>query len=93
LSDIEPNEEKKLRLSITKLQHYFWATNGKNFNQKIIYVAQDKKYKITIPGYKTKLKLVVKYNGKNKMLVFSEASVFQYKFYEFVFSKTNQQFI
>lgn len=82
IRDVYPEENDKLKITITKEQDFFWASDGNKFKQKITYDADKKEYFITIPGYRSSMDLIVKYDLKTKKMQFIETGT-EYIFYEF----------
>jgi hypothetical protein len=72
LSDITPEEEFKMKLTISKEQDFFWAKDGNNFKAKITYSIEFKDYIVVFPLYRTSLNFVVKYDDKGKKLLFKD---------------------
>jgi hypothetical protein len=81
--DVYPEEDEKLKITITKEQDFFWAVDGNKFKQKIAYDAENKNYFIIIPGYFTNMNLIVKYDENTKNLQFIQSGS-EYIFYEFM---------
>lgn len=82
VSDVYPDESEKLKITITKEQDFYWAVDTDKFKQKIVYDTEHKNYVISIPGYRTSMDLLVKYDRKTKKLQFVEPRS-AYVFYEF----------
>ncbi|PRZ23312.1 hypothetical protein [Flavobacterium granuli] len=67
---IIPEEEDKLKLTITKEEDFFWATDGKKLKEKIIYKPDFKEYLITIKQYVGSYSYIVKYDAETDKLLF-----------------------
>ncbi len=67
---ISPEEDDKLKLTITKEDVFFWATDGKKIKKKIIYKPDFKAYFITIKKYFGSYSYIVKYDDKLDKLLF-----------------------
>ena len=67
---IIPEERDKLKLTITKEDDFFWATDGKNLKEKIAYNPDFKAYFITIKKYMGSYGYIVKYDVETDKLLF-----------------------
>nr|WP_315197469.1 hypothetical protein [uncultured Flavobacterium sp.] len=67
---IFPEEEDKLKLTIIKEDDFFWATDGMNIKEKIVYAPGFKDYLITIKKYMGSYSYLVRYDAETDKLLF-----------------------